>query len=105
METPAAEVEAVIGHAAPRRRQGHSQPGTGAALSPLAALRQVEILVLNEHEAAALCGVLGLPHAAPADQVAALARDLGNTVIITLGAEGAIGAQGDATMARRGACR
>jgi ribokinase len=95
METPAAQVEAVIGQAA---RIGAKVVLNLAPALPLppAALRQVEILVLNEHEAAALCGVLGLPHAAPADQVAALARDLGNTVIITLGAEGAIGAQGDA---------
>ena len=95
METPAVEVEAAIGHAA---RIGAKVILNLAPALPLppASLRQVEILVLNEHEAAALCGVLGLPHAAPADQVAALARELGNTVIITLGAEGAIGAQVDA---------
>jgi len=38
---------------------------------------------------------LHLPQAQPVDQAAALAQDLRNTVIITLGAEGAIGARGD----------
>ena len=94
METPAVEVEAAIGCA--------SRIGATVILNlapalplPIASLRQVGILVLNEHEAAALCGVLKLHHAAPADQVSALARELCNTVIITLGAEGAIGAQVD----------
>src|SRR5207244_2114557 len=95
METPAAEVEAAIGRAA---RVGAKVILNLAPALPLpsAALRQVDILILNEHEAGIACGFLGLPHAAPADQVVALASKLGNTVIVTLGAEGAIGAQGDA---------
>jgi ribokinase len=102
METPAAEVEAAIGYA--------SGIGANVILNlapalplPPAALRQTDILVLNEHEAAVLCGFLELSHSAPADQAVALAREFGNTVIITLGAEGAIGAQGGDTLWRVGA--
>jgi ribokinase len=94
METPAAEVEAVIECAARIGARVILNLAPALPLPP-AALRQIGILVLNEHEAAVLCGFLELPHAAPTDQAIALARDLANTVIITLGAEGAIGAQGD----------
>jgi ribokinase len=94
METPAVEVEAAIGCAA--RIGAKVILNLAPALPlPIASLQQVDILVLNEHEATALCDVLKLQHTAPADQVGALARVLCNTVIITLGAEGAIGAQVD----------
>jgi ribokinase len=59
------------------------------------ALGQVDVLVVNEHEAATLCRVLSLPRGEPKDQAIALARDFGNTIIATLGGEGAIGAHGD----------
>lgn len=96
MEVPAAEVEAAIGHA---RRAGARVILNLAPALPIArsALRQVDILVVNEHEAAALCGHLGLPQVEPADQAIALARDLGNSVIATLGAAGAVGAHGEET--------
>jgi ribokinase len=57
-------------------------------------LRQVTILVLNEHEATVLCGLLALPQVEPTEQVVALARHLDTTIIITLGRAGAIGARG-----------
>jgi ribokinase len=58
---------------------------------PLAALRQVDILVLNEHEADSLCQALALPAMPPNEQGRALADKLGSVVMITLGAGGAIG--------------
>ena len=94
METPVAEVEAVIAYAVQIGAKVILNLAPALPLSPTA-LRRVNILVLNEHEATVLCGLLKLPHAAPADEVVALARALGNTVITTLGAEGAIGAQDD----------
>jgi ribokinase len=94
METPSDEVAAAIAYA--QRRNTRIILNLAPAL-PLsyAVLKQVHILVLNEHEAAVLGKMLQLPHAAPANLAVGLARELGNTVIITLGAEGAIGAQAD----------
>jgi ribokinase len=60
---------------------------------PLAALSQVDILVLNEHEADSLCQALALATATPEEQGHALADKLGAVVIITLGAAGAVGIQ------------
>jgi ribokinase len=94
METPAAEVAAAIAHA---RRAGAKVILNLAPALPLPrpALEQVDLLVVNEHEAAVLCERLELPLGEPADQAAGLARHLGNTVIVTLGAAGAIGARRD----------
>lgn len=92
METPAAEVEAAIGVAKAWRAKVVLNLAPALPISRMA-LRQVDILVVNEHEASMLCGSLGLPQTGPADQAAALARELGNTVIATLGAAGAIGVQ------------
>ena len=93
METPPAQVEAAIAHA--RRRGAYVILNLAPALPlPAPALREVAILVLNEHEATVLCGLLALPQVEPAAQVAALARHLNTTVIITLGRAGAIGARG-----------
>jgi len=63
---------------------------------PAALLSAVDVLVVNEHEAAALCAALQLPATAPPAQLAVLAGALGNAVILTLGAQGAIGARGEA---------
>ena len=93
METPASELEAAIAHAKQRRSKIILNLAPAAPL-PQATLREVDVLIVNEHEAAVLAGHLGLGGDAPADQVVALGRELGNTVIITLGAGGAIGAQG-----------
>jgi ribokinase len=58
-----------------------------------AALRQVDVLVLNEHEAALLCAQLGQASAAPAELADPLAKLLGTAVIVTLGPDGAVGAR------------
>lgn len=92
METPPVEVEAAVAHA--RRRGACVILNLAPALPlPTPALREVDILVLNEHEATVLCGLLALPQVEPTEQVAALARNLETAVIITLGRAGAIGAR------------
>jgi ribokinase len=60
-----------------------------------AALRQVDILVLNEHEASVLCTHIGQASGAPAELAGPLSKLLGTTVIVTLGPDGAVGAKGD----------
>ena len=92
METPASEVEAAIRYA--RGRNAKIILNLAPALPlPLATLKQVDVLVVNEHEAATLGAVLELGQDEPADLIGALTRVLGNTVVITLGAKGAIGAR------------
>src|SRR5262245_4952867 len=92
METPANEVEAAIRYARGRNAKIILNLAPALPLA-LAALKQVDVLVVNEHEAATLSASLELGHDEPADLVVALARVLGNTVVITLGAKGAIGAR------------
>jgi ribokinase len=60
-----------------------------------AALRQVDVLVLNEHEAALLCTHIGEACGSPAKLAGPISRLLGTTVIVTLGPDGAVGAKGD----------
>jgi len=60
-----------------------------------AALRQVDVLVLNEHEASVLCTRIGQASGAPAELAGPLSKLLGTTVIVTLGPDGAVGAKGD----------
>ena len=93
METPPAEVEAAIAYAS---RKGAKVILNLAPALPLSAavLRQVTFLIVNEQEASDLCRWLGLRQAKPVEQVVALSDQLKNTVIITLGGEGAIGAHG-----------
>jgi ribokinase len=93
METPASEVEAAI--ACAKARHAKVILNLAPAL-PLAAatLRHVDVLVLNEHEASVLSATLQLTQDRPTDQAAALAREIGTSVIVTLGAEGAIAAEG-----------
>lgn len=100
METPAAEVAAAIAHA---RRAGAKVILNLAPALPLPrpALEQADILVVNEHEAAVLCERLELPLREPVDQASGLARHLGNTVIVTLGAAGAIGTRQDEVLRAR----
>jgi ribokinase len=94
METPPGEVEAAIDYAKRRHAKIILNLAPARPL-PRAVLAHVDILIVNEHEAAVLGIEFQLPQAPPVDQVAALAQMLGNTVVITLGAEGAIGARGD----------
>jgi ribokinase len=60
-----------------------------------AALRKVDVLVLNEHEASLLCTHLGQATGSPDELAGPISRLLGTTVIVTLGPEGAVGAKGD----------
>jgi ribokinase len=93
METPASEVETAIAYA----KAKHAKVILNLAPAlPLAAatLRHVDVLVLNEHEASVLSATLQLTQDRPTDQAAALAREIGTSVIVTLGAEGAIAAEG-----------
>jgi len=95
METPADQVAAVIDTA--KRRGAIVILNLAPALPlPAAALRAVDVLVLNEQEAAVVCGVLGCRREGAQEQLAALAAELATTIIITLGAAGAIGAAGAA---------
>ncbi len=59
-----------------------------------AAVRAVDMLIVNEHEAADFARHLALPPGAPEATVAALASTLGRTVVATLGPDGAIAADG-----------
>jgi ribokinase len=93
METPAEEVAAVIDAAKCRGAIVILNLAPALPL-PAAALRAVDVLVLNEEEAAAVCGALGCRREGAQEQLAALAAELGTTIIITLGAAGAIGAAG-----------
>jgi ribokinase len=94
MESPTAEVEAVIARAAKVGARIILNLAPALPL-PLESLRRVNILIVNEHEAATLCAALKLSVAEPAGQLVTLAKTLGNTVILTLGEKGAIGARGD----------
>jgi ribokinase len=90
MEIPATEVVTALGFAKA------AQVRTILNLAPAlpfdeAALRQVDILILNENEAAQLCARVGVPPALAVDLAALLSKALGNTVIVTLGEGGAIG--------------
>lgn len=94
MEVPIPEVEAAI------LRGKHAGATVLLNLAPAlpisrTALAAVDILVVNEHEAATLCRAVGLAEGAPGTspdaQLAALAGTLElGTVIVTLGSEGAI---------------
>jgi ribokinase len=95
MEVPAAEVESVIGRA--KRAGATVLLNMAPALPlPLAALRNVDILVLNEHEAAALTRQLrpdGAPNnASPETHAHTLTALITASIIITLGREGALAA-------------
>ncbi|MGK9166553.1 ribokinase [Inquilinus limosus] len=61
-----------------------------AAPVPEAALRDLDLLVVNEHEALAIAGGLGLDAADPRAAAGALSDRLGLTCVVTLGGEGAI---------------
>ena len=92
MEIPPAEVAAAIAYACDSGAKVILNLAPALPL-PMRALRQVTILVLNEHEARVLCDLLALPQVEPTEQVVALARHLDTTIIITLGRAGAIGAR------------
>jgi ribokinase len=61
------------------------------------------VLIMNEHEAAALAGHVGLTAGSDAENAVGLAKIFGRTVIATLGADGAIAAEGGGTLGTEGA--
>ena len=90
MEVPPAEVARALALA--KARKAHTILNLAPAL-PIeeAALRQVDILILNENEASQLCARIGVPAALAVDLAAPLSAALRNTVIVTLGEGGAVG--------------
>ena len=61
-----------------------------AAAVPEAALRDLDLLVVNEHEALAIAGGLGLDTSSPRAAAQALSGRMSLTCVVTLGGEGAI---------------
>ena len=61
-----------------------------AAPVPEAALRDLDLLVVNEHEALSIAGTLGLDTSTPQAAAAALSHKLDLTCVVTLGGAGAI---------------
>ncbi len=92
MEIPRLEIESTIARA---KRYGSRVVLNLAPALPLAdtALAAVDVLVVNEHEAASLAGTRGITAAEPAALAAGLAATLGNIVVVTLGGEGAVAAR------------
>ena len=83
MEVDAAETAALVGRA--RRAGGRVVLNLAPALPlPIEAMRAVDVLVVNEHEAAWLAASLGA-----AGEAAGLHAALGATVVRTLGGDGA----------------
>jgi ribokinase len=94
MEIPSDEVSKAVALA--KARSGRVILNLAPALPiDVAALRKVDVLVLNEHEAALLCTHMGQASGSPAEVAGPISRLLGITVIVTLGADGAVGARGD----------
>lgn len=71
-----------------------------APYTPLTAeeLTVFDVLLVNEHEAADMARHLVIPANGPQETTQALARQLGRTVITTMGAAGAVAATGDDTI-------
>lgn len=89
MEIPAPEIASALARA--RGRGTRTLLNLAPAL-PIeeTVLRNVDILVLNETEAAQLCARVGVPAALAVDLAAPLSKALGNTVVVTLGEGGAV---------------
>ncbi len=94
LEVPQAEVFAAARTA---RDRGARVVLSVAPFAPFAPeeLADIDIVVVNEHEAADFARHFGLPHGDPEETVTGLAAKLGRTVIATLGPEGAIAAGPD----------
>ena len=94
LEVPQAEVFAAARAAHERGARVVLSVAPFAPFTP-EELADIDIVVVNEHEAADFARHLGLPHGDPEETVTGLAAALGRTVIATLGPDGAIAA-GDA---------
>jgi len=94
MEIPSCEVSKAVALAKARSARVILNLAPALPLEE-AALRQVDVLVLNEHEASLLCAHTGQASGSPAGLAGPLSKLLGITVIVTLGPDGAVGAKGD----------
>jgi len=94
MEVPGGEVSKAVALAKARSARVILNLAPALPLEE-AALRQVDVLVLNEHEASLLCARMGQASGSPAKLAGPISRRLGTTVIVTLGPNGAVGAKGD----------
>jgi ribokinase len=95
MEVPPAETARLIARA--RQRGARIVLNLApAAMLDRAALSALDVLVVNEHEAAWLAAALDFPPAQPTALASALGQALAITVIVTLGGEGAVAAAGEA---------
>jgi ribokinase len=94
MEIPGGEVSKAVALAKARSARAILNLAPALPLDE-AVLRQVDVLILNEHEASALCTHLGQASGAPAALAGPLSKRLGTAVIVTLGPDGAIGAAGE----------
>lgn len=94
MEVPEAAVAAAVARG---RELGARVVLNLAPARPLGqeVLQQLDMLVVNEHEAATLAAALGIDERTAGRQAEALARSLGITVIATLGEAGAIAFAGE----------
>jgi len=99
LEIPLAAVAAVASRARAAGARVLLNAAPAMALDA-AMLSHVDVLVVNEHEAAVLAAPLGLP-ADPAEFCAAMAARFGHAAIATLGARGAVAATGAARIALR----
>ena len=90
MEVPSGQVAKALGRAKAVKARTILNLAPALPIDE-AALRQVDILILNEHEASQLCARVGVPPALAVDLAAPLSKALDNTVIVTLGEGGAIG--------------
>ena len=88
LEVPVAEVAALAARAHARGASVVLNAAPAVAL-PEALLRDLDVLVVNESEAAAYAAAWRLP-AAPAAFIAAATERFGVRVVITLGARGAV---------------
>ncbi|MGQ0662908.1 MAG: ribokinase [Pseudomonadota bacterium] len=98
MEVPPVETAALIARAKAKGARIVLNLAPAVGLDE-AALGAVDVLVMNEIETAALVGWRGLRADRPAPLARRLSAGLGGTVVVTLGAEGALAVHGGETWA------
>jgi ribokinase len=97
LEIPLATVAAVAARARAARARVIVNAAPAAELSATT-LASIDVLVVNEHEAAAVAAPFGLP-AEPAAFCAAIRARFGATAVVTLGAKGAVASGTDGPFA------
>lgn len=98
METPMDEVAALIRRAAAQGCRIVLNLAPALPLDP-SVLAQVDVLIANESEAAALAAALRIAAAGPQPLVRGLAAATGHAAVVTLGAGGAVAAAPDGAWA------